>query len=92
MREPCGSKIKPSSKCFSTNSNVPFSVSELIIESQRIAERRIATGIGSFQALIVTGSLGKEAQAHLRTAKMAKEAHKELRAHIPNLNRTCNCC
>lgn len=77
-------KFKCTLQCFRTNKELD------IIESQRITERRIAARIRSFQGLIVTGSLGKEAQAHLRTAKMAKEAHKELRAHIPNLNRMCN--
>ena len=77
-------KFKCTLQCFRTIKEPD------IIESQRITERRIATRIGSFQALIVTGSLGKEAQTHLRTEKMAKEGLKELRAPIPNLNRTCN--
>lgn len=39
--------------------------------------------------MIVPGRLGKQTLAYVRTSKMAKEALKELRAPIPNFNRTC---
>ena len=77
-------KLKCTLQCFRTNKELD------VIESQRITGRRITTGIRSFQAVIVTGRLGRERQACVRTSKPAKEALKELRAHIANLNRTCN--
>lgn len=75
--------LKYTLQCFKTNKELD------VIESQEITVRRITTRIRSCQAMIVPGRLGKQTLAYVRTSKMAKEALKELRAPIPNFNRTC---
>lgn len=77
-------KLKCSLQCFRTNKELD------VIESQRITGRAVTTRIRSFQAVVVTGRLGRETQAHVRTSKMAKGALTELRVHTPDLNRACS--